>query len=102
MFFFAGIERMAALAVHIGLSVLVLYAVKKRKGFYLIATIIIHGIFNIPAVIYGPLNISIWLVEAYIIFFAVISIILTKRAKPLIDSDQPEYESLKIKGEIGE
>ncbi len=102
MFFFAGIGRMAALAVHIGLSVLVLYAVEKRKGFYLIAAIIIHGIFNIPAVIYGPLNISIWLVEAYIIIFAVVSIILTKRAKPLIDSDQPEYESLKIKGEIGE
>jgi len=87
MFFFAGVERMAALAIHIGLSVLVLYAVKKRKASYLLAAIIIHGIFNIPAVIYGPLNISIWFVEAYIIIFAVISIVLTRRAKPLIDSD---------------
>lgn len=87
MFFFAGVERMAALAIHIGLSVLVLYAVKKRKAFYLLAAIIIHGIFNIPAVIYGPLNISIWFVEAYIIIFAVISIVLTRRAKPLIDND---------------
>lgn len=87
MFFFTGIERMAALAVHIGLSVLVLYAVKKRKTFYLLAAIIIHGIFNIPAVIYGPLNISIWFVETFIIVFAVISVILTKRAKPLIDDD---------------
>jgi len=87
MFFFVGIERMAALAVHIGLSILVLYAVKKRKTFYLLAAIIIHGIFNIPAVIYGPLNISIWFVQAYIIICAVISIILTRRAKPLIDND---------------
>ena len=87
MFFFAGVERMATLAVHIGLSVMVLYAVKKSKPFYLFAAIIIHGIFNIPAVIYEPLNISIWFVEAYIIVFAVVSIILTKRAKPLIDSD---------------
>ena len=86
MFFFAGIERIAALAVHIGLSVLVLYAVKMRKTIYLLAAIVLHGIFNIPAVIYGPLNISIWLVEAYIVIFAVISVILTRRAKPLIDS----------------
>lgn len=87
MFFVAGVERMAALAIHIGLSVLVLYAVKKRKLSYLLAAIIIHGIFNIPAVIYGPLNISIWLVEAYVIIFAVISIILTWRARPLVDND---------------
>ncbi|MDW7729350.1 MAG: YhfC family glutamic-type intramembrane protease [Bacillota bacterium] len=87
MFFFAGVERMGALAIHIGLSVLVLYAVKKRKVFYLLAAIIIHGIFNIPAVIYGPLNISIWFVEAYIIVFAVISVILTKRARSIVDND---------------
>jgi len=62
-------------------------AVKKRKSFYLFDAIIIHGTFNIPAVIYGPLNISIWFVEAYIIIFAVISIVLTRRAKPLIDND---------------
>jgi uncharacterized membrane protein YhfC len=87
MFFVAGIERVATLAVHIGLSVLVLYAVKKHKIFYLFAAIIIHGILNVPAVIYGPLNISIWIVEAYIIVFAVASIIFTKRARTLIDSD---------------
>lgn len=87
MFFFAGVERMAALAIHIGLSVLVLNAVKKHKPFYLLAAIIIHGIFNIPAVIYGPLNISIWLVEAYVIIFAVISIIWTRRARPMVDND---------------
>ncbi|MDZ4132675.1 MAG: YhfC family glutamic-type intramembrane protease, partial [Dethiobacteria bacterium] len=87
MFFVAGVERMAALAIHIGLSVLVLYAVKKRKLFYLLAAIIIHGIINIPAVIYGPLNISIWLVEAYVIVFAVISIIFTKRSRPMVDNE---------------
>lgn len=90
MFFLTGIERMAALAAQIGFSIIVLYAVKKRKPFYLLAAIILHGILNFPAVIYGPLNISIWFVEAYVIAFAVFSIILTKRAKPLIDSDQPQ------------
>ncbi|MFQ6319617.1 YhfC family intramembrane metalloprotease [Bacillus halotolerans] len=47
-----GIERISALSVQIGLSLLVLYAVKSRRPLFLLYSILLHGLFNVPAVLY--------------------------------------------------
>ncbi|HAX74128.1 MAG TPA: YhfC family intramembrane metalloprotease, partial [Firmicutes bacterium] len=49
LFWVAGIERIGAIVVHIGLSVLVFKAVKSRRyGYYLLA-ILLHAALNFPA-----------------------------------------------------
>ncbi|MHA6743801.1 YhfC family glutamic-type intramembrane protease [Bacillus subtilis] len=47
-----GIERISAIAVQIGLSLLVLYAVKSRRPLFLLYSILLHALFNVPAVLY--------------------------------------------------
>ncbi|MEK3710841.1 YhfC family glutamic-type intramembrane protease [Bacillus sp. FSL K6-1005] len=47
-----GMERISAISVQIGLSLLVLYAVKSRRPMFLLYSILLHGLFNVPAVLY--------------------------------------------------
>jgi uncharacterized membrane protein YhfC len=45
-------ERISAISVQIGLSLFVLYAVKSRRPLFLLYSILLHGLFNVPAVLY--------------------------------------------------
>lgn len=40
---FGGIERILAITLHVGLTLLVLYGINKRKNIYLLLAILIHG-----------------------------------------------------------
>lgn len=46
-----GIERISAMAIHIGLSMIVLYGVRNRKIIYLFIAILIHTLVNAPLAI---------------------------------------------------
>jgi len=74
MFFLAGIERMSVIAIHIALSLLVLYALKRRKFSYLFYAVMAHTIVNIPAALYAPLDINVWYLQIYLIILALVSI----------------------------
>ncbi|PFO66973.1 YhfC family intramembrane metalloprotease [Bacillus cereus] len=45
-YYFAGIERIFAMVLHIGLSIIVLHAVVQKKFRYVVYTILIHGTAN--------------------------------------------------------
>ncbi|WP_288221992.1 YhfC family intramembrane metalloprotease [uncultured Clostridium sp.] len=76
-----GFERIAAIIVHISLSVLVLYSVKEKKYIYYFLAIIIHATINFPAALYqvGVIN-NVFLLEVGIMILAtIISIIIFKK-----------------------
>lgn len=72
-----GIERSSAIAVKIGLLLLVHYAVQNCRPQFLLYAILLHALFNVPAVLYQKRIIesaavksksqpyqSIWIVKA--------------------------------------
>lgn len=79
-----GIERISAIAIHLGLSILVLYAIRNRKVLYLIYAILIHALFDFPAALYqaGVIK-NIYIVEAIIAVIGIGSIIWTIKSRKL-------------------
>lgn len=69
-------ERILAMTLHIGLSVVVFRAVREKKIGWLFLAILIHGLFDVPAALYqfGVIGINateIWLfIETMIVVFA--------------------------------
>lgn len=71
-----GVERLAAMGLHIALSVLIWMVVTKRISFaFYPAAILLHAISNIPAALYqyGTLT-NVWLVELMVVLFSLIII----------------------------
>ncbi len=87
LFFVAGIERLAAIAIHIALSLIVIYGIKQKKLIYLGYAILLHTLVNVPAALQHPLNISIWFIEAYVLIFAIAGIYFIRRIKPAMQTD---------------
>lgn len=66
------VERIFAILLHVGLSILVFYAVKKAKmGIYVLA-IALHALFDVPAALYqfGTIK-NIYVVEAMLAVYAI-------------------------------
>lgn len=66
------VERIFAMLLHVGLSILVFYAVKKAKmGIYVLA-IALHALFDVPAALYqfGTIK-NIYVVEAMLAIYAI-------------------------------
>ena len=71
------VERASAMLLHIGLSILVLHAVRERKTHLYLLAIVLHALFDVPAALYqvGVLNLAVVevILSAYsIIFFVTI------------------------------
>lgn len=75
MFFIGGFERIFALAVQIGLSLVVLYAVKQKKLRFFFLAILLHAALNLPAGFFQRGIGNIWLVELWALLFAVASVV---------------------------
>lgn len=78
------IERVCAIALHIALSILVMYAIKSGKMKYLIYAIAFHALFDVPAALYqtGILP-NIFIVEAIIVLFAIIAVVYIVRSRKM-------------------
>jgi len=85
-FLAGGVERMSAIFIQIGLSMIVLYAVKNKKVIYLIWAIAIHTIIDLPA-LFMVKYLGIWGSEIAIAILAVISAILTFRSKNYFENE---------------
>ncbi|MBL4932421.1 YhfC family intramembrane metalloprotease [Clostridium paridis] len=83
----SGIERIFALGIQVGLSLLVLYAIKERKYKFFFLAIIFHALIDFPAVLYqvGIVNIFIVEIGAFISF--VIALLFIKKSKGLFTRD---------------
>jgi len=82
------VERIGAVALHISLSVLVWFAVKNKKRFWLFPlAIVLHALVDAVAVIMSRFVTNIWLIEAAVYLLAgvcaVLAVIVYKRnSKP--------------------
>ena len=87
----SGFERICAILLHIGLSILVFYAVKQKKiGLYFLA-VLLHACFDVPAALYqlGIIK-SVYAVEAILgVYAAVFFVTIFKK---LYGADEPDYE----------
>ena len=84
----AGAERIFAMLLHVGLSVLVFYAVKQSRPLWYVLAILLHALFDVPAALYqfGVIK-DVYLVEAMIAVFAVAAFAIAYRA--LYRPDKP-------------
>ena len=70
------LERCFAMLIHIGMSILVFYAVKKSKiGFFFLA-IALHALFDVPAAIYQKGLISLPVIECFMAVYSVIFFVI--------------------------
>ena len=69
---FAGVERIFAMLLHVGLSILVFYAVKRSKGGLYFLAVLFHALFDVPAALYqfGIIK-NVFVVEALLAVYAI-------------------------------
>ena len=90
-----AVERLSAVTIHISLSVLVWFAVKNKKRFWLFPlAIVLHALVDAVAVIMSRFVSNIWLIEAAVYLLAgvcaVLAVIVYKRnSKPAEVAAEP-------------
>lgn len=84
-----GIERISAIAIHIGLSILVIYSLKSKNIMYFLLAILLHAILDFPAALYqaGVIE-NIYIVEMMIALIAAISIVWIVKSKRLFQTTE--------------
>lgn len=87
LFFLSGIERCFAIAIQIGLSILVIYAVKNRKYIYFLLAILIHALIDFPAVLAQRGVLNIWVVEGVAFVACIIGVYWIIKSKKLFNTD---------------
>ena len=88
-FLVAGAERVLAVAMHIGFTMLVFYAVRRRKPLYLLAAIGAHTVVDaaIPLLKLAGVHLGIWATEGVLSLLAVLLVLVTIRFKPLLKQE---------------
>ncbi len=79
-------ERIFAMLLHVGLSIMVFCAVRDSKKHLFVLAILLHALFDVPAALYQAGIVSLYLVEALLaayaaIFFAVVYRVLYRKAQ---------------------
>ena len=87
-------ERVFAILLHVGLSILVFYAVRERKTWMYILSIVLHGLFDVPAALYQTGVIALPIIEIILtvyatVFFAIVYMVLYKK-----DTDEVQEEGV--------
>jgi len=93
LFFIAGIERVLTVIIHIGLSLLVLLAVRNRKYYYFVLAILLHAALNFTAVYMNMKLNNIVLTEIIVAAFAAVSVLWIIRSKALMTPPVPAPET---------
>jgi len=75
MFALTGVERICAICFQIALSVLVLYAVYKKRYIFIGLAVLIHAAIDFPAVLFQRGLLPLWSIEAYCVVLAVPALI---------------------------
>lgn len=79
MYLLGGAERIFAFLIHIGLSVLIMEGIRKKKGLlYLGLAILLHMVIDSPVVILSGLGADILFVEILVLIFAIIAFLYVR------------------------
>ena len=81
------VDALAVIAIQIGLSVLVLYAVKNRKYIYYLLAILIHAFIDFPAVLAQKGILNIWVVEGIVFIASIIGIYWIIKSKKVFNTE---------------
>ena len=77
MFLVGAVERMSAVALHVSLSVLVWFAAKNNKRFWLFPlAILLHLVVDMAAVVLNGLGLNVWILEGVVLVLAALLIVL--------------------------
>lgn len=72
----AGVERILAMAAHIGFSVIVWCGVRRRAVWPVFAAVLLHGLFDFCAVYAAQAGLSVYAVEGIVAAFAALILLL--------------------------
>lgn len=75
-YWISGIERLIAICIHIGLSLIVLGAVKYRRLSYLLVAICLHGVINSIAGILSTSGGAIVVIETVLLIMAILTLFI--------------------------
>ncbi|MEN8076681.1 YhfC family glutamic-type intramembrane protease [Clostridioides difficile] len=76
-----GFERLFAMCIHIGITMMVLYGINKRQKRYLLFAIIIHGIVDSMLGILQYFGVGLIGIEVWVMICAIVSVIYTIKCK---------------------
>jgi uncharacterized membrane protein YhfC len=79
LFGVSGLERAMTMVVHIGLSLVVLESVRRRRPLYLLYAILLHGLVNFPAVMLTQMPNPYLYSELWLLLCAVVSFIYIQK-----------------------
>ncbi len=91
-FLFGGLERIFTLTVQLALSLIVLYAVMKRKAIFLLLAILLHAAVNAPAVILLVQGFGTWAAELYLFLLAAAATVFVVKSKGLFQREENAVE----------
>lgn len=86
-----GFERFFAMMLHVGLTMLVLYGINKKRLRYLVLAIIIHGFVDFIVVLLSSLGVNILLIEGFIGGCGLIGLVFTIKCKEIFKKNKGGY-----------
>ena len=110
MFLVGAVERIAAVVIHVSLSVLVWFAAKNGKRFWLFPlAIFLHLLVDAVAVILSRTGVNVWIIEGVVyvlaIAFALLAVVIWKKnytAQVLPESVEEQDEAAQTAQETAE
>ncbi len=89
----AGFERLFTMALHIGLSLMVLVGVSEGKRQYLLYAVLIHAGANFGTSALASLDINVWVPEAFLALVAAVSVWYIFAVQPRLTGNASIQES---------
>lgn len=92
-FLIGAVERIDTLFIQLALSILVLYAVAKRRYLFYLLAILIHAAMDFTVAFTGKLGVNMWLIELIIFLIAIVSVIFIIQSRKLFMHEQKSGET---------
>lgn len=90
------VERIFAFGIQLGLSMVVLYAIRYRKNIFFVLAILLHALVDFPAVLYQKQMISnILVIEAYVAVCFIMAVIFLLKSKKIFRKECSELSENK-------
>lgn len=96
MYLLGGVERILAVILHIGMTMLVFYAIRKKKPLFLLYALLVHTFIDCYSYVLKAIgvNMDIWPTEVTLAVIAALMLILTIRIKREFEDKIPETGGL--------
>lgn len=83
LFLAAGVERIGAIGVHVALSVLVLWGVRRaRRLLAWVLAVVLHGTVNLVAILMAGAGVHPWWIELVVLVLAAALLVMAVRLRP--------------------